>query len=68
MPVVLELTSKDRHHGFKLSAFKLRVDINPGVDERVRFVPNKIGEFTFRCDVFCGDGHGDMSGTIRVIE
>jgi len=68
MPVVLELTSKDRHHGFKLSAFELRVDIKPGVDEKVRFVPDKIGKFTFLCDVFCGDGHEDMSGTIRVIE
>jgi len=68
MPVVLELTSQDRHHGFKLSAFELRVDIKPGVDEKVRFVPDKIGKFTFLCDVFCGDGHEDMSGTIRVIE
>jgi cytochrome c oxidase subunit 2 len=68
VPVVLELTSQDRHHGFKLSAFELRVDIKPGVDEKVRFVPDKIGKFTFLCDVFCGDGHDDMSGTIRVIE
>jgi len=68
VPVVLELTSQDRHHGFKLSAFELRVDIKPGVDEKVRFVPDKIGKFTFLCDVFCGDGHEDMSGTIRVIE
>jgi cytochrome c oxidase subunit 2 len=68
MPVVLELTSQDRHHGFKLSAFELRVDIKPGVAEKVRFVPDKIGKFTFLCDVFCGDGHEDMSGTIRVIE
>jgi cytochrome c oxidase subunit II len=68
VPVVLELTSQDRHHGFKLSAFELRVDIKPGAVEKVRFVPDKIGNFTFLCDVFCGDGHEEMSGTIKVVE
>ena len=67
-PVLLELTSQDRHHGFKLSAFQLRADIHPGVVEKVRFIPDKTGKFTFFCDVFCGDGHEDMSGTLTVIE
>ena len=68
VPVTLELVSQDRHHGFHLSEFHLRADIKPGVVERVRFVPDKIGKFTFFCDVFCGDGHEDMSGTLTVIE
>jgi cytochrome c oxidase subunit 2 len=68
VPVTLELMSQDRHHGLKLSAFQLRADIQPGVVEKVRFVPDKIGKFTFFCDVFCGDGHEDMSGTLTVIE
>jgi cytochrome c oxidase subunit 2 len=68
VPVTLELISQDRHHGFKLSEFHLRADIQPGVVEKVRFVPDKIGNFTFFCDVFCGDGHEDMSGTLTVIE
>jgi len=68
VPVTLELDSQDRHHGFKLAEFQLRVDIKPGVVQKVRFVPDKIGTFTFICDVFCGDGHEEMSGTVRVIE
>ena len=68
VPVTLEVISQDRHHGFKLSEFHLRADIQPGVVEKVRFVPDKIGNFTFFCDVFCGDGHEDMSGTLTVIE
>jgi cytochrome c oxidase subunit II len=68
VPVVLELTSKDRHHGFKLAQFQVQVDIKPGAVEHVRLVPNKTGTFTFFCDVFCGDGHEDMSGIIEVIE
>ena len=68
IPVVLELMSKDRHHGFKLPAFHLRADIQPGVVEKLRFVPDKIGTFTFFCDVFCGGGHEEMSGILKVVE
>jgi cytochrome c oxidase subunit II len=68
VPVTLELTSQDRHHGFKLTAFQVRVDVTPGVVHRVHFVPDKVGNFTFLCDVFCGDGHDEMSGTLKVIE
>jgi len=68
IPVMLELISVDRHHGFKLSAFQLRADVRPGSVETVRFVPDRTGTFTFLCDVFCGDGHENMSGTLTVIE
>jgi cytochrome c oxidase subunit 2 len=68
VPVTLELVSQDRHHGFKLPEFHLRADIKAGVVEKLRFVPDKAGTFTFFCDVFCGDGHEDMSGTLKVIE
>jgi cytochrome c oxidase subunit 2 len=68
VPVTLELVSQDRHHGFKLPEFHLRADIKPGIVEKLRFIPDKLGTFTFFCDVFCGDGHEDMSGTLKVIE
>ena len=68
VPVTLELVSEDRHHGFKLPDFHVRLDVKPGVLEKVRFVPAKVGKFTFICDVFCGDGHEEMSGTLNVIE
>ena len=68
VPVTLELVSEDRHHGFKLPEFHLRADIKAGAVEKIRFVPDKAGTFTFFCDVFCGDGHEDMSGTLKVSE
>jgi cytochrome c oxidase subunit 2 len=68
IPVILELTSRDRHHGFKLPAFNLRADIQPGVTETLRFIPNTAGTFTFFCDVFCGAGHEEMSGILKVVE
>ena len=68
VPVTLELVSKDRHHGFKLATFRLRADINPGTVQRIRFVPDQLGTFTFFCDIFCGEGHEGMSGTLKVVE
>jgi len=66
VPVVLELTSLDRLHGFNCPALGIRSDINPGQIAKVRFTPQKSGTFVFFCDVFCGEGHEDMSGKIIV--
>jgi cytochrome c oxidase subunit 2 len=68
IPVTLELVSLDRHHGFKLPTFQMRAGIKPGSVEKIRFVPDRTGTFTFLCDVFCGDQHEEMSGTLTVIE
>ena len=67
-PVVLVLSSQDRKHGFNLRGFGIRADVNPGGTARIRFNPNKTGKFTFSCDVFCGEGHEDMTGTMVVTE
>ena len=67
-PVVLVVSSQDRKHGFNLRAFGIRADIEPGGTAQIRFTPDKTGKFTFSCDVFCGDGHEDMTGTVIVTE
>jgi cytochrome c oxidase subunit 2 len=66
VPVVLELVSLDRTHGFDAPDLGLRSDIKPGEPTRLRFVPEKTGRFGFHCDVFCGSGHEDMTGEIVV--
>ena len=66
--VVFELASTDKPHGFSIPDFKVRSDIKPGEVTRLRFTPNKAGTFTIACDVFCGSGHEDMSGTLTVTE
>jgi len=53
--------------GFNAPDLKSRVTIIPGVITRVRIVPENIGVFIFFCDIFCGDGHEDMTGTITVV-
>jgi len=67
VPVVFELTSSDVIMGFNVPDFKNRATIIPGVVTRIRIVPDKVGTFTFFCDVFCGDGHEEMSGLITVV-
>ncbi len=66
-PVVLEFTSSDVPMGFNAPDFAVRATIVPGQTSRVRILPDKVGTFVFHCDVFCGDGHEDMDGTIRVV-
>jgi cytochrome c oxidase subunit 2 len=67
-PVVFEISSGDRKHGFSLRAFGVRTDVLPGEVSRIRLTPDKAGTFTFSCDVFCGDGHEEMTGTVIVTE
>jgi cytochrome c oxidase subunit 2 len=68
IPVVLELSSLDRLHGFNCPAFGVRADIQPQKVTKVRFVPDKVGTFEFHCDIFCGGGHEHMEGKFMVTE
>ena len=66
VPVIIEIRSLDRKHGFKVPALNLRSDVKPGETVRVHLVPDKVGTFPFHCDVFCGSGHEGMEGKIVV--
>jgi cytochrome c oxidase subunit 2 len=65
-PVVLEITSVDFTHGFKIPDWNIRADLPPGQVTKVHLNPDTAGEFDFLCDNFCGDGHEGMSGKIVV--
>src|SRR5262249_13758377 len=67
-PVVLELVSLDRSHGFRVPTLNIREEIPEGGVARVRIVPERAGRFFFACDVFCGSGHEEMEGDIIVTE
>ena len=64
--VKLHITSTDVGHGFALSAFGINKTLNPGQTVDVEFVADKAGSFQFFCNVFCGEGHGGMKGTLVV--
>jgi cytochrome c oxidase subunit II len=66
--VAFEIKSEDVKHGFSLPDFGVRADVKPGTVNRIHFTPDKVGQFVFTCDVFCGNGHEDMSGTLTVTD
>jgi len=66
-PVIFHLTTLDVVMGFSVPDFGVRGTIIPGQTTEVAMTPTKAGEFTFLCDVFCGSGHENMDGTMRVV-
>jgi hypothetical protein len=51
-----------------LPAFGVRGDVIPGETTRISFTPDKAGVFEYLCDVFCGEGHEDVTGKLIVTE
>ncbi|MDP2717674.1 MAG: cupredoxin domain-containing protein [Candidatus Micrarchaeota archaeon] len=68
VPVKLAITSQDVEHSFSLPEFNVNQKLPPGETKTVEFTPDKTGEFTFFCSVFCGAGHGSMRGKLVVTE
>ena len=64
--VVLNIVSTDVKHGIALPAFGVSQDLNPGEKVRVEFVADKKGTYTFFCNVYCGEGHRGMKGSLIV--
>ncbi len=66
--VKLTLVSSDVDHGFSLSAFGVNANIPAGGKTTVTFEADTAGTYSFSCSVFCGSGHGGMTGTLVVKE
>ena len=67
IPVVIELRSLDHKHGFAVPDLGFRVDVTAEKATRVRVVPTKLGTFAAHCDVFCGEGHEEMTAEVVVV-
>ena len=65
-PVVLEVTTLDRKHGFFSHELGIDETIVPGQVTFIHLNPTKAGTLSFHCSVFCGSGHDGMQGTIEV--
>jgi cytochrome c oxidase subunit 2 len=66
--ITLIITATDRQHGFRLDAFNINTKLPQGVPTTITFVADKVGEFPFKCTVFCGMGHFNMKGTLKVVK
>lgn len=66
--VRLHIKSIDVTHGFSVSDFGVNATLTPNQTRTVEFTPDKVGNFSFACSVFCGSGHSGMRGTLQVTE
>ena len=66
--VKIMVKSIDVPHGLALLAFNVNVYLDPGKEQTVEFTADKVGTFTFFCNVFCGSGHSAMRGKLIVTE
>jgi cytochrome c oxidase subunit 2 len=64
--LILRIDAPEVPMGFNVPDFNVRTDVVPGQQAVLRFRPDKVGSFTFLCDIFCGNGHETMNGTLVV--
>jgi cytochrome c oxidase subunit 2 len=67
--VRLRITGHDVVHGFAIG--KLGIDVGPiipGEVATVEFVADKVGQFTYYCNVWCDPYHYRMRGTLEVAD
>jgi|TARA_Y100000310_G_scaffold91480_1_gene88840 cytochrome c oxidase subunit 2 len=64
--VILNVESIDVTHGIAIPDFGVSESLSPGNTVKIEFTADKKGSFSFFCNVFCGSGHGGMSGTLIV--
>jgi len=66
-PVKLIISSSDVIHSLFIPAFRIKTDAVQGLETYAWFLPEKKGEYSFQCAEFCGSGHADMTGVLRVV-
>jgi cytochrome c oxidase subunit 2 len=68
VPVIINLTSKDVIHSFKVIAFRTTQDAIPGLRIPLHFTPTKVGTYQINCAQLCGVGHAAMSMGRVIVE
>ncbi len=66
-PVKLTMSSEDVIHGFYVPDLRLNMDVLPNRSSTLWLKATKIGEFSLYCSVYCGTGHSDMTGKVKVL-
>jgi cytochrome c oxidase subunit II len=64
--VIITVRADDVVHGFYLDGYGLETRIQPGVNQEIKFVANRVGKFRYRCSVTCGPMHPFMIGELVV--
>ena len=67
-PVLVQLSSKDVIHSFKIIAQRVCQDAIPGMSIPVWFKPIKEGKYQINCAQLCGNGHYNMAQGFLTVE
>ena len=66
-PVKLLLSSQDVIHSFFVPDFRVKMDVLPNRYTLTWFEATKTGEFQIFCTEYCGKGHSEMLGKVKVL-
>ncbi len=66
-PIKLLLSSQDVIHSLFVPAFRIKMDVLPNRYTITWFEATHTGEFDLFCTEFCGDGHSEMIGKVKVL-
>lgn len=64
--VKITLVNVDVSHGIAIPGYGFDLKAEAGQTASAEFIADKNGTFPFRCNVFCGEGHREMTGTLVV--
>jgi cytochrome c oxidase subunit II len=67
-PVIVQLTSKDVIHSFKIIAMRVTQDAIPGLRIPTHFTPTQEGVYQINCAQLCGNGHAAMAAGRLIVE
>jgi len=67
-PVILNVSSKDVIHSFKVVSLRVTQDCIPGLNIPVHFVPTQEGKYQVTCAQLCGNGHAAMAAGVVVVD
>ena len=64
--VVLDVSTQDVQHGFKIEKLGINEPIQPGKRVQIPIDTSKKGDFEVTCSIVCGAGHDDMRARIVI--
>ena len=66
-PVELTLMARDVTHSFWVPQLRFKQDAVPGLDVKVHFTPEKVGQYEIACAELCGQQHYKMRSYMLVL-
>jgi nitrosocyanin len=66
--VKLEVSSLDVTHGLGIKQLGINLTPRVGETKTAEFIAEKAGDFHIHCTVYCGSGHGNMHGNLKIVD